>query len=69
MTEKTNPKESAKELTMMLMYLTKFNEESHFESDLYRAWKGYNFDIINYLDEESYIQQGSHHSKSLAITD
>ena len=69
MTEKANPKEAAKELTMMLMYLTKFNGKSHFESDLYRAWKGFNFDIINDLDEEGYIQQGSHRSKSLAITD
>lgn len=33
------------------------------------AWKGYDFDIINELDEEDYIRQGSHRSKSVAITE
>jgi predicted transcriptional regulator len=33
------------------------------------TWKGYNFDIINKLDEEGYIQQSSHRSKSVKITD
>ena len=58
-----------KELTMVLMYLSRFNEDSRFASDLDMAWKGYNFDIINGLDEEDYIRQGSYHSKSIAITE
>jgi len=33
------------------------------------AWKGYDFDIINKLDEEDYIRQGSRRSKSVATTD
>jgi predicted transcriptional regulator len=33
------------------------------------TWKGYNFDIINKLDEEGYIRQSSHRSKSVKITD
>ncbi len=33
-------------------YLTRFNERSRFESDLDMAWKGYDFDTINELDEE-----------------
>lgn len=66
--EKTNPEKAVKELTMLLMYLTRFNERSHFESDLDKAWKGYDFDIINELDKEDYIRQGSHRSKSVTIT-
>lgn len=58
-----------KELTMVLMYLSRFNEDSRFASDLDMAQKGYNFDIINGLDEEDYIRQGSYHSKSIAITE
>lgn len=69
MTDKNNPEKAAKELTMLLMYLTRFNERSRFESDLDMAWKGYDFDIINELNEEGYIRQGSHRSKSVAITD
>jgi predicted transcriptional regulator len=33
------------------------------------AWKGFDFDIINELDKEGYIRQGSHRSKSVVITD
>jgi hypothetical protein len=69
MTGKTSPEKAVKELTMLLMYLTRFNERNHFESDLDMAWKGYDFDVINELDEENYIRQGSHRSKSVAITD
>jgi hypothetical protein len=67
--DKTNPDKAVKELTMLLMYLTRFNERDHFGSGLDMAWKGYDFDIINELDKEEYIRQGSHHSKSVAITD
>lgn len=66
---KTNPEKAIKELTMLLMYLTGFNEGDHFGSSLDIAWKGYDFDIINELDEENYIRQGSHRSKSAAITE
>ncbi len=69
MTDKTNPEKAAKELTILLMYLTRFNEQSRFESDLDMAWKGFDFDIINELDKEGYIRQGSHRSKSVVITD
>ena len=62
MTDKTNPEKAAKELTILLMYLTRFNEQSRFESDLDMAWKGFDFDIINELDKEGYIRQGCHRS-------
>lgn len=58
-----------KELTMVLMYLSRFNEDSRFSSDLDMSWKGYDFGIINELDEDDYIRQGSYRSKSVAITD
>ncbi len=67
--DKTNPGKAVKELTMLLMYLTRFNERGHLASDLDMAWKGYDFDIIDELDKEDYIRQGSHRSKSVAITD
>lgn len=67
--DKIKPDKAIKELTMLLMYLTRFNEGDRFGPCLDTAWKGYDFDIINELDEENYIQQGSHRSKSVAITE
>ena len=67
--DKTTPEKAMKELTMILMYLSRFNEDGRFSLDLDSAWKGYSFDIINELDEEDYIRQGSYRSKSVAITE
>ena len=64
--------EAMKELTMMLMYLSRFSEQDSFSDpgDFY-AWKGYDFAVINQLADEDYIRQGSHPSrtKSVYITD
>ncbi|MCM1056613.1 MAG: DUF6429 family protein [Firmicutes bacterium] len=62
-------KTAMEELTMMLIYLSHFAERDRFanKDDKY-AWKGYDFDMLNKLDEQDYIRQGSHHSKSMYIT-
>ena len=44
--DKTTPKKAMKELTMILMYLSRFNESNRFDSSMDMAWKGYDFDII-----------------------
>lgn len=67
--DKTNPEKAIKELTMMLMYLTRFNEGDRFGTSMDMAWKGYDFDTINELDEKDYIRQGNYRSKSVAITE
>lgn len=43
------------ELTMMLIYLSHFTEQDRFanKDDKY-AWKGYNFDVLNKLDEKDW---------------
>lgn len=55
--DKTNPEKAIKELTMLLMYLTRFKEKGRFTSELDMAWKGYDFDTINELEEGDYIRQ------------
>ena len=67
--DKTTPEKAMKELTMVLMYLSRFNEDGRFSSSMDMSWKGYDFGIINELDDEDYIRQGSYRSKSVAITD
>lgn len=70
MNEKTETKKAIKELTLLLMYLNRFTDEKNFKTakDFY-AWKGYNFDIINKLDDEDFISQGKYRSKSVYITE
>ena len=69
MNEKAETKKAIKELTLLLMYLNRFTEEKDFKTakDFY-AWKGYNFDIINKLDDEDFISQGKYRNKSVYIT-
>ena len=70
MDEKTETKKAIMELTLLLMYLNRFTEEKEFKSakDFF-AWKGYNFDIINKLDDEDFISQGKYRNKSVYITE
>lgn len=61
-------KETIKELTMMLMYLTRFSEHDKFlDEEHFYAWKGYNFDVLNQLNEERYINQGDHPSRTKKV--
>lgn len=64
-----NPtKQTIKELTMILMYLTRFSEYDKFlDEENFYAWKGYNFDVLNKLDEEKYINQGDHPSRNKKV--
>lgn len=70
--KQTKAEEAMWELTMMLMYLSRFTEGEKFtEAKDFYAWKGYDFDILNELDNDDYIRQGKHpsRSKSVYITD
>ena len=66
--DKTNAKIAMEELTMMLLYLSRFTERDRFSdgNDVY-AWKGYNFDVLNELDDEDYIRQGSNPSRTKSV--
>ncbi|MCM1083553.1 MAG: DUF6429 family protein [Clostridium sp.] len=67
--EKTDAKTAMEELSMMLIYLSHFTERDRFvDPNSKYAWKGYDFDILNQLDEKDYIRQGSHRSRSMYIT-
>ena len=52
--EKITAKEAMKELTMVLMYLSRFENDSAFNQDKdYYAWRGYDF-VINRWWEKAY---------------
>lgn len=51
-----NKEEQIARLTLLLLYLTSW-EEKNFEDPAHRAWKGYDFDVLNKLEEEGLISQ------------
>lgn len=60
--------ETVKELTLILMYLTSFYDSKMAkELDVRSAWKGYDFDILNQLNEED-LAVGKAHNKSVCLT-
>lgn len=68
--EHTEAKQAMKELTMALIYLSRFCEGEKFsEAKDFYAWKGYDFDVLNRLEDEDFIRQGSRRSKSVYLTD
>ena len=64
------------ELTMLLLYLTAWDEEGYFydENDnlskgaIKHCWKGYSFDALNSLTDEGYLYYSKNKSKSVSIT-
>ena len=58
-----------KELTLLLLYLTSWKEKDNFGKECMRAWKGYDFYILNWLEEENLIGESTHKAKSTYITD
>ncbi|MCM1499692.1 MAG: DUF6429 family protein [Clostridium sp.] len=66
--DKTTAEQAMKELTMVLLYLSRWTEKDRFSDgkDFY-AWKGYDFGILNELDDGDYIHQGNHPSRSKSV--
>lgn len=58
--------EQIKELTLLLLYLNSWIEKEPY-GEFHRAWKGYDFDILNLLEDENLIS-GSHKAKSTYLT-
>ena len=64
------------ELTLLLMYLTSWDEESLFYDEngnldkgvIKNAWKGYSFDAINKLTENGYLYPTKYKNKSVTLT-
>lgn len=64
----TDAQQAMQELTMVLMYLSRFTETGRFASpEDVSAWKGYSFDILDQLTAQDYIWQGNHPSRTKRV--
>lgn len=68
-------KDEIKELTLLLMYLSSWEEEGYiYENNeiiptkTKVCWKGYLFDILNELVDENYLYDSKHSNKSITLT-
>ncbi|MGN1381109.1 MAG: DUF6429 family protein [Bacilli bacterium] len=62
-------KESIEELTLLLMYLTSWEDEPNpFEDRFKQSWKGYSFDVINELTDKGYLFPSKYKNKSVTLT-
>lgn len=55
------------ELTLLLLYLTAWEEEPFKGIKAFRSWKGYPFEILDVLQEKGYISQAKYKSKSKSV--
>jgi hypothetical protein len=58
--------ERVKELTLLLLYLTSWEEKDYVETTP-RSWKGYSFDALNELTDEEYLYENKR-AKSVYLT-
>ena len=60
--------EQIRELTLLLLYLTSWTEKEYGD-ETQRAWKGYDFGVLDSLRDEKLIGGNSYKSKSTYLTE
>ena len=55
-----------RDMTLMLLYLTSFRER---KDCALRSWKGYDFGVLNALEDEDLIFGTSHKARSTYLTE
>ncbi len=65
---KNNKEEKIEELTLLLMYLTSWENDNTLEETYKQTWKGYSFDVINRLTNKGYLFPAKYSNKSVTFT-
>lgn len=55
--EKKSREQAIEELSLMLLYLTRFQENNEYCRFLEPSWKGYDFDTLNVLEQKELLHQ------------
>lgn len=69
-------KKNIEELTLLLMYLTSWDEDGYVADDdgnpqknhVKTCWKGYSFDAINSLMDDEYLYFSKYKNKTVTLT-
>jgi hypothetical protein len=56
------------DLTLLLLYLTSWQEKVYGDLTVHRAWKGYLFEVLDLLEEAGYLNQ-TKQAKSVTLTE
>ncbi|MDO4537949.1 MAG: DUF6429 family protein [Coriobacteriales bacterium] len=56
------------DLTLMLLYVSSWEEKGYFDETVHRAWKGYDFETLDLLADEGFIS-GTRRAKSVYLED
>ncbi len=56
------------DLTLLLIYLTSWEEKVYGDLTVHRAWKGYLFEVLDALEEAGYLSQ-TRRAKSVTLTE
>ena len=51
------------------MYLNAFDKKITNDVTLKKTWKGYDFTMMNELEEDGFIDQGKHRNRSIYFSD
>ena len=66
--EKTDARQAMKELTLALLFLTRIGDHAKFsKSKEFYAWRGYDFGVIDRLEQAGYLDQGNYPRKMRII--
>lgn len=66
--ETTCAREAVRELTLALMFLTRFRQKRKpGKEEPWNAWKGYDFDVLDELSEKDFVR-GSKKYKSVILS-
>jgi len=69
MDEPKLPEQVIEELTLLLLYLTSWQEEVVSDAPpVCRAWKGFRFEALDALEQQGYLNQ-SRRAKSVTLTE
>lgn len=63
----TEPRQAIEELTMILLYLTRFAWDKN--QEMRSNWKSYDWDAMDHLVEQEFLYRGSRKNKSVDIMD
>lgn len=65
--DKITAEKAMREMTLLLMYLSRFNHKDRFAETENMAWKGYDFDVLNQLADDDLIRQEVYPSKTKLV--